>query len=503
MGDNDMTDRSHTYRVAIGGILHETHGFAPTPTTLADFQQTWFAGPELVEALQGTSSGLGGMIAGLRQRSWPIVPTFYSAAMPAGIVEGTAYQVLLDSLRAQLAKAWPIDGLLLHLHGAMVTETTLDAETDIVANVRQVVGRDIPIVVILDMHGNINPALAEQADVLLAYDTNPHIDLHQRGLEAVTILADMLTEKIRPVTVVRNLPFLLAPQITDTSDLPLRALHARVRAMEQDERVIAISVLGGFAYADTPWTGASVIVCTDRNMDLAESLADELGALLASYRDQMVFQALPADQAVQAALQASAGPVILVDSADNIGGGTPGDGTDALRALLAAEVREGTVAIADPEAVKACQSAGVGAQATLRIGGKTDEFHGAPVEVTGEVMALSRGIYPCELQEHHFAAFYGSTLDMGDTAWFRAGGVNLVLNTRKTPPFDLAQLRGIGIVPEAQKMIAVKAAVAYRTAYLPIASQVIEMDTAGLCSANLNRFPYHHIRRPIFPLDPM
>ncbi len=485
----------------MGGILHETHGFAPTPTTLADFRQTWFEGSEIVEALQNTGSGLGGMMVGIRQRAWQVLPTFYSAAMPAGIVEGTTYQVLLDQLKVQLQKVLPVDGLLLHLHGAMVTETTLDAETEIVAHMRQIVGREIPIVVILDMHGNINPALAEQADVLLAYDTNPHIDLYQRGQEAVAILEDLLEGDIRPVTVVRNLPFLLAPQVTDTSELPLRALHARVQEMEQDEGVIAISVLGGFAYADTPWTGASVIVCTHDSPDLAESLADELGTLLQSHKDRMVFQALTPDQAVREALHCQSGPVILVDSADNIGGGTPGDGTDALKAMLAADVQEGTVVIADPEAVSECQRGGLGAQLTLWVGGKTDEFHGSPVEVTGEVMALSDGVYPCELQEHHFAAFYGATLDMGDTVWFRSRGVNIVLNARKTPPFDLAQLRGIGIVPEQQRMIAVKAAVAYRTAYLPIAAQVIEMDTAGLCSANMERFPYHHIRHPVFPLD--
>ncbi len=497
-----MTDKHRRqYRVAIGGILHETHGFAPTLTTLADFRQTWFEGPELVEALQDTSSGLGGMIEGIRQRSWQVLPTFYAAAMPAGLVEGTAYQALLAQLCSQVANVLPVDGLLLHLHGAMVTETTLDAETEIVAQMRRIVGRQIPIVVVLDMHGNINPDLAEQADVLLAYDTNPHIDLHPRGMEAVAVLEDILAGNIRPVTVVRNLPFLLAPQVTDTSELPLRALHTRVREMEQDENVVAISVLGGFVYADTPWTGASVIVCTHDSPDLAASLADELGVLLTSYRDHMTFQALPPDQAVREALQTSAGPVILVDSADNIGGGTPGDGTDALRAMLAAEVQEGTVVIADPAAVRACQRAGLGARLTLQVGGKTDDFHGSPVEVAGEVRALSPGVFPCELQDHHFAAFYGATLDMGDTAWFRAGGVNIVLNTRKTPPFDLAQLRGIGIVPEQQKMIAVKAAVAYRTAYLPIAAQVIEMDTAGLCSANMQRFPFRHIRRPVFPLD--
>jgi microcystin degradation protein MlrC len=121
--------------------------------------------------------------------------------------------------------------------------------------------------------------------------------------------------------------------------------------------------------------------------------------------------------------------------------------------------------------------------------------------VTGIVRALSDGVVPCELPNNHFAAFNGGVLRMGRTAWLRVGGVNLVLNERKTPPGDLAQLRGIGVIPEQQRIIVVKSAVAYRAAYLPIASGVVEMDTAGLCSANLSRFPYRHLPRPIFPLD--
>ena len=151
-----------------------------------------------------------------------------------------------------------------------------------------------------------------------------------------------------------------------------------------------------------------------------------------------------------------------------------------------------------------CTEAGVGTELTLSIGGKVDEWHGQPVSATGTVEALSTGTFQVELANNHFASFFGNVIHMGRCAWFRAGesgGVNILLTERKMPPFDLAQLRHIGIVPEEQKMIAVKSAVAYRAAYLPIASGVVEMDTAGLCSANLNRFPYQHIRRPILPLD--
>jgi microcystin degradation protein MlrC len=489
-------------RIAIGGIVHETHVFAEGRTALADFrEQGLYEGDAILRAMAGTRAGIGGMIAAAERQSWELLPTLYGTALPGGIVTEAAYQTMLGGLIDRLAAAMPLDGVLLMLHGAMVAEGQPDAESDILERVRALVGAGVPIVVELDMHGNISPRTVELADVLVAFDTNPHIDPHARGVEAAEIMGRLLRGELRPAAAIAQPPIMLAPQATGTADLPLRAVHERAAEIEADERVICVCVMGGFAYADTPFTGASVIVTTNGEPELARRYADELANILMQHRDAALPQFLPPDAAVRRALELPGSPIILVDSADNIGGGTPGDGTDALRAMLAAGVEEGTVALADPEAVEICWEAGVGATVRLSVGGKVDRWHGEPVDVRGVVRALSDGVFECELPDNHFASFYGNTIRMGRTAWLRVGGVNIVLTERKTPPFDLAQLRGVGVIPEQQKMIAVKSAVAYRAAYLPIAAGVVEMDTAGLCSANLARFPYRSLRRPIFPLE--
>lgn len=493
---------SSTPRIAIGGIIHETHSFAGVPTTLADFQrQSLYYGDEILTAMGGTRSAIGGMIEGANAHGWTLLPTAYGAAMPSGLVEEAAYQTILQELRQRLAAAMPVDGVLLALHGAMVTQDQLDPESHILAQVRRGVGPDIPIVVELDMHGNISPRTVELADVLVAFDTNPHLDPHAKGLEAADILAQLLKKALKPTAAYVHPPLLLAPQATGTADLPLRAVHERAAAMKTEAEIISIGVMAGFAYADTPFTGASLIVTTHNNPTLAESYAQELAGILLSQRQAALPQFLPPEEAVAQALARPDGPIILVDSADNIGGGTPGDGAEALRTMLALGVQEGTIVLADPEAVGICWAAGEGTEVTLAVGGKTDRWHGQPVEVTGTVRTLSAGVFECELPDNHFASFFGQTIQMGRTAWLRVAGVNIILTERKTPPFDLAQLRGVGVIPEQQKMIVVKSAVAYRAAYLPIAAGVIEMDTPGLCSANLARFPYRHLPRPIFPLD--
>lgn len=496
------TSPSASPRIAIGGILHETHTFMEQPTTLADFEMgSLCRGDDLLRDMSGTRAGIGGMIEAAAATGWRLLPTVYATAMPAGTVTKDAYQTLLTDLLERLRVALPLDGLLLALHGAMVAQGELDVEAHILEQAREIVGDETPIVVLLDMHGNISPRLVDLAHVLLAYDTNPHTDTHTRGLEAVDIMARLLRRDIVPTAAYARPALLLPPQSTGADDEPLSLIHARAAEMEAEAAVVCIAVMAGFAYADTPYCGASIIVTTDNQPGLARQYARELSDLLRARRDSATPSALAPAEAVAQAARSKIGPVILVDSADNIGGGTPGDGTDALAAMLDHDAQEGAIVLADAEAVALCWEAGTGATVTLRVGGKADSRHGQPVSVTGRVQALSDGVFRPELPDNHFAAFYGDEVRMGRCAWLRVGAVNILLTERKTPPMDLAQLRHIGIIPEAQRMIVVKSAVAYRAAYLPIATAVIEMDTAGLCSANLKRFPFRHLKRPVFPLD--
>jgi len=266
---------------------------------------------------------------------------------------------------------------------------------------------------------------------------------------------------------------------------------------------VCVSVFGGFAYADTPFTRCSIVVTTDGDVEQAGRIAREIGEVAEEQARGVQIAAVPAEEAVRRALELPGGPVMLVDSAGNIGGGPPGDGTDALRVLLAADVQEATVMLAGGEAVQMCREAGVSATVSLEGGGKTDSWHGEPVSVEGEVRAITDGWVDFEMANSHMASFRGKGMDMGPTVWLRVGGINLILNTHKTPPFDLGQVRSVGIEPEGEKMIAVKAAVGYRAAYMLIAAGVVEMDTAGLCTANLGRFTYEHLDRPLYPLDEM
>jgi microcystin degradation protein MlrC len=187
-----------------------------------------------------------------------------------------------------------------------------------------------------------------------------------------------------------------------------------------------------------------------------------------------------------------------VDTGDNVGGGSAGDGTLILAEMLRQGATDGVVCLYAPEEARLCASAGVRENVQLLVGGRVDRLHGDPVAVAGRVRVLHDGTY-LEPDVRHG----GKRINhMGLTALVEIEGRNLLLlNSQRHPPFSLGQLTCLGIQPRQQRLLVVKAAIAYKAAYAPIAGTIIEVDTPGLTAINPERFAYTHLRRPMYPLD--
>ena len=487
-------------KIAIGGFNHETNVYIDTPTDISHFN-TVVSRQELVDDLKGVRSSIGGLLQGAYSREWLIIPTTYAAATPSGIVTRETYDTISSRLIDGIKKACPLDGVLLALHGAMVVEGLDDPEGDILSMVRNIVGENVPIVAELDMHANVSELMVKKATILVGYQTNPHIDTFEKGIEASNLLYEIIKNRIKPTTAYIKLPLILSPEKTGTQDYPVKPALEVAEKIKTDKGILSVSIFSGFAYCDTPFTGVSVTVTSNNGPELAERCAKEIADVIMSHKEETAAISYPVGEAIKLAGKLGPGPVLLVDSADNIGGGTPGDGVVILQAMLDADVQEGAIIVADSGAVAVCWDAGEGSAVTLEVGGKSDSKHGPPVNVSGQVMKLSDGVFVCENKDNHFSSSYGSTVDMGRTVWLRSGGVNIVLTEKKTPPLDLAQFRFLDIQPEKQSMIVVKGAVAHRAAYLPIASGEIYLQTPGACPTDLNVLNYQKVKRPVFPLD--
>jgi microcystin degradation protein MlrC len=491
-------------RILTACIGHETNTFSATPTTLEEFERGsrppgFGAGAPVLEAFRGTRTIHGGYIDGAARHGLTLEPLIWTFATPAAAVRQSAYDHLKGLLLERLKAALPCDGVLLDLHGAMVTEEIEDAEGDLITAVRAIVGREMPVIVTLDLHANVTEQMAGDADAIIGFDEYPHTDMYERGVEAAELMAATLRGERRPVLAWRQLPLMTMPPRQCTLREPMLGLLAMAHAIEREPRVLNVTLAMGFPFADIRDAGVSVLVTTDGDEALAQRKAAEMAAAIWEKRDDFTVTLTPVSEAIAFARDQAKGLVVLADGSDNPGGGGPCDGTVILRQLIEAGVPHAVVAvIADPEAVAQAAAAGAGNSVTLELGGKTDDRHGAPLPVTAYVRLISDGAFT-----QRGAMAGGVRAQMGRTAVLVVGGVEIVVTERRIQPLDTALLRSVGIEPTERRLIALKSAVHFRGTYQEIAERIFDADTPGIHRPDFGNYTFRRVRRPIYPLDPV
>jgi microcystin degradation protein MlrC len=493
--------------VLFGGLFHETHTFLRQPTTVADFEaMAIHIGQAAIDRNLGNASPSDGFLTYALEQGWTVIPTIQMAAMPGGKVEDAAVQLFRDNFFPVLeARLDELDGIFLVLHGAMVSASSDDPEGDLLRDIRALLNRrgaHIPLVGVLDLHANVSQTMIDSSSALVAYRENPHKDARDTAVRAAQLFGRLMSQP-RIAQVHRPTRYVLPPTGVGSADDPMKAVLAAARAIEaRDPQILNINVMAGYSYADVRDCGFSLSAATTGDPKRAASYLDELVHVLEANIGKGYPQDRPLDEVLKLADAAAPGrgPILLIEPADNIGGGTPGDATDLLGPLLATG-REGIVAaIADPAAVAECQRAGVGAKVSLKIGGKTDKHHGAPLPFAGVVRSLSDGYFELELKTSHLASMLGSAAEMGPCAVVENEQAIVLLSSRKMPPMDLGQFHSQGVRPEDAQYVVIKAAVSHRDAYNPIARASFNVDSAGLCTSNLRRLPYRKLAGKIVAL---
>jgi microcystin degradation protein MlrC len=485
-------------RIAVAGFMHESNTFSPLRTDRAAFEAQGLAfGAALLDEWRAAHHEIGGFLEAIQANGDEAVPVIMAWATPSGRVADRVLDDItariIDELRRQR-----LAGLLLALHGAMVVESHPDGDGEVLSRLREAMGPDFPIVVTFDLHGNLSERQIRSCTAAVSYRTCPHVDQRECGLRAASLLRRILDGGRRPQMALVKPPLIVNIMAHDTSCEPLASLFEELRHAETVPHVWSASLLPGFAYADVPQMGPSVLVVGDADSEAPVWEADGLARRLWDMREQLSRTLPDASTAVDMALKAARLPVVLVDTGDNVGGGSAADGTVLLAEMLRHGATDGVVCLYAPEEARQAAQAGVGGELALKVGGKVDRLHGEPVKVVGRVRILHDGTYTEPAVRHG-----GKRVNhMGLTALLEIQGRNLlVLTSQRHPPFSLGQLTCLGIDPRQQRILVVKAAIAYKAAYAPVAGTIIEVDTPGLTAVNPARFSYRHIRRPMFPLD--
>ena len=409
-------------KLVIAQMKHETNTYSPVPTPLARFAHGSDTPPEgdaAIAAYKGTGSALGAFIELAESHGAQFVVPIAASAWPSGPVDDRAFDHIAQRICHAVAQG--CDGVLLDLHGAMVTQSHEDGEGELLRRIRAV-APSVPIAAAMDMHTNLYDAFAQRVSVIAGYQTYPHIDMFETGQRAGRALLAQLQGKARPTMAWGRQPMLPHVMRQGSDDSPNRELQARCKQMEAQGALCA-TVFVGFPNADIEYAGLSAVVVTDNDPALARRWCDELLEMAWSQRAKFVYEVKPLAesmaqaQSIAAAKPAGSGPVVLLDHSDNCASGGTMDTMTVLGAILDAGL-EGVAAFAifDPQAVQQMIAAGVGKPVTLSLGGKLDMpgigLKGEPRTVSGTVRLVCDGEY-----KNYGPMARGEVNDMGPTGF--------------------------------------------------------------------------------------
>ena len=496
-------------RVVVARMQHETNTFSPVPTPLVAFGSGNSTGPyygaDARRVMTGARVAMGAMLAAAEARGCQIVTPIAAMANPSAPVEAGAYTHICDTICEAIAAG--CEAILLDLHGAMVAENSDDGEGDLLERVRALAPKT-PLAVALDLHANVSPKMAANADIIVGYKTYPHIDMYEAGAHAARLLFDMLDGKVKPVIGFAQVPVLAQTLEMNTNRGAMRAALEGAVWREKDRGVLACSVFGGFPQADTREAGMSVLVVTDGDAALAARTARWGADFLWSRRREFIFRQEPLakslDAARKAAAKANGKPVILMDHGDNVMSGGTCDTVDVLKAALDAGL-EGILVgpTCDPQAVAIMVKAGAGATVALALGNKTPMPRVGvtapePLMLTGQVRIVTDGEYVIS-----GPIFTGSRTYMGTTAVLDTGRVRVVVTSQPHEPLDLGCFTSVGIDPREAQYLVLKSRMYFRPVFEPLAAAVVPCASVGVTSSDNAIFHFEKVRRPIYPLDRM
>ncbi|WP_236789877.1 M81 family metallopeptidase [Amycolatopsis sp. GM8] len=476
-------------RFATLGLFHEANTFSPFKADKRLFEDGGvFRGDEIIAEYDGSATPIGGYLEECRRRGAELVPLLQANVTPVGAITEDAFESLVGEMLEQLRDRGPWDGVLLNIHGAAVAEHIPDADGEIAARVRQIVGPDVPVGAVLDMHANVSEKLVEALTITLVYQTNPHVDAREKAVACTKLVLATAEGTIKPEQALVQLPLVVNIARQDTSEPPMSELVEKAQQLENG--LLSVSVVEGFPYADVPQMGMSCIAISDGDAQQAEAAAQELADEVWRRRGELQARGTTVDEALDIA-EREQGPVVLLDVGDNIGGGAPGDSTVILEAAIARGGRSLVQTLWDAESVRQCGEAGVGATVTLEVGTRN-------VPVTGVVKALSDGRFEEPKPTHGGYRFF----DMGPAAVIETdAGHTLVLSTKAILNSSLQQLLSVGVDPSSFQIVVAKGVNSPRAAYGPIAKRMIVVDTDGVTAMGLERFTYQHRRKPMFPFE--
>jgi microcystin degradation protein MlrC len=391
-----------------------------------------------------------------------------------------------------------IDGILLDLHGAMVTESRQDPETDLLREIREEVGYEVPIMVTLDLHANIDHSLLKEVTAIFGYQSSPHIDMRNTGIRAAKAMSYTLKGELNPRMALKK-PGIVVPSVfSATTTSPAMDIMKKAKEWEKKQGVVDVTVLFGFAWSDVKAVGMSTIAVTDNNVRLAEKVVQDLsdfswekrGDLTGRTKNTLYGVEEGVKHALERAKEADK-PIIILDHADR-----SNDTTFVIKELIKKAAKKTAIPMFyDPDSAKKCCELGSGRSVELDIGGSTGWRDGGEIHIKGEILWAGEGRYtgtsPMRLNE---------AVNLGPTAILDVDGIWLQLISINSSLIDDDPINQFGYNIQDFEMIVSKSKTHFRAIYEKLGEEIIIIDAPGQCPADLNVFDYHNVPEKVYPI---
>ena len=493
-------------RVALLGFSIECNKFAPPATKAHFLARTYVEGDTILkDARSATPTMLPetpGFVEAMDSLGpWTPVGVALAMTEPNGPVEHEFFVELLDTISRRLKDALPVEAVYICSHGAGLTTEEDDPDGVLFERVREIVGPGVPIAATLDLHANVSERMVRSVDVFIGYRTNPHLDMRERGAEAAAAVREMLGG-VKPQRAFIRLP-IVPPTVTMLTAAGPYAEMIDLGQRRMTPEIMNVSVMGGFAFADTAKNGLTVVVTARHDRRAAETLAREIAELGWANRARFYPQLTSLDEAVEKALEVGRDPSLpalaFADVADNPGGGGRGNTTFLLRAFYEAGVPGALLGVFyDPDLATEAHRHGVGASFEAQFNRSETTRFSEPYIAPAIVIALTDG--HCVGRRGIYA---GLRLELGPCAALRVGGVTVVAVSHRVQCADPIFFEMMGLDIGRARSVVVKSRGHFRGGFDEFfgPEQIIEVDLPGLTSPMLNRFDWKHLPRPVIPLD--
>ena len=481
-------------KLFLASLGTETNTFSPFPTGFDNFKETYlvragnhgnepflFAVPLVLWRRQASKHG------------WSVVESLCTFAQPAGLTTRSVYESFRSEILRDLKKAFPVDMVLLSLHGAMVANGYDDCEGDLLAHIRSLVGPKVPIGVELDLHCHLTQQMIKNSTVIVTFKEYPHTDSAERATELFQIMAETCHGNVKPQMSFYDCNMI---GIYHTTSEPMKSFVDEVRQLEQKKGILSISIVHGFPWGDVSEMGTGILIVTDNEPQKGENLSKILGEQFFQLRNKVFPDYKTIDQAIENISIYKDGPIILADVADNPGGGAPGDSTFILKALVNHQIKNAAVAcIWDPIAVAVASEAGEGSQLTLRLGGKMGISSGTPIDLNVKVTK----VVPDAVQT------FGSGKDqsvskMGASVALYSNEIDIVVNSVRTQTLGADAFSNLGIDPKTKQVLVVKSMQHFFAAFSQFSKKIFYVDSPGALISNFRKIPYKKVNLTKWPL---